>query len=141
MKYTKDQIQRVKDRMARLPEVTLADKGVVTSLEAITLMADVIASVQEKGYTVAMILKILKDHGIEMSLSTLRRSLKRANVPNPKRGRKRKAAQAVAPTDQKVCGPQHPKVAAAPPNKAEPPPRSKWEKYAGFPVREDNPDI
>ena len=76
MKYRIEQIVKVRETLSALPEVTIENKERITSLEAITLLSDVLCSLEKKGYTTQMLAKVLNDQGVDMSVSTLRRYLK-----------------------------------------------------------------
>ncbi len=81
MKHRLERILQIKDDLAALPEVSIDQKELLSTQEAVTVLADVVSGLQTKGYTLDMIGSLLQDRGFKMSKSTLQRYLQRSGLP------------------------------------------------------------
>lgn len=140
MKYSVSQVMKAKETLAALPQITIESKEQVTSLEAITLLADELASLQKKGYSIELLVKALSDQGIDVSLSTLRRYLRRAGVTPPAK-RKRKTAADPAPAKQAGAKAARKKSSAPGSEQEVPGIEEPAARSSNFPVRSDTEDL
>ncbi len=71
--YSIETIETLKAKLLEAPEVTKVRE--LTASEAVKEMAKEIHAMQKKGYTLAMILEMLKSNGIDVSLATLKSAI------------------------------------------------------------------
>lgn len=140
MKYSVSQVMKAKETLAALPQITIESKDQVTSLEAITLLADELAALQKKGYSVELLVKALSDQGIDVSLSTLRRYLRRAGV-TPSAKRKRKTTADPAPAKKTGATPKSKKSSGTGSAQDAPGDATPAARSSKFPVRSDTEDL
>jgi len=76
MKHRVQRILEIKDQLSELPDLMDGEERIVSSRDAVALLADVLGELQKKGYTTETISRLLKEQGMELSLSTLRRYMK-----------------------------------------------------------------
>lgn len=85
--YNSDFIEQLKAKLNEAPEVTKVRE--LTASEAVKEMAKEINEMQKKGYTLAMILEMLKANEVNVSLATLKaaisvtKSKKKAKINKP----------------------------------------------------------
>jgi hypothetical protein len=139
VKYRIEQIVKVRETLSALPEVTIENKERITSLEAITLLSDVLCSLEKKGYTTQMLAKVLNDQGVDMSVSTLRRYLKRSSTVGAGQRRQKSTAPTVA--KKRPAGKPAPAVVTVPSTGKEVEAPCRVQKSSGFGVRSDTDDI
>lgn len=139
MKYRIEQIVKVRETLSALPEVTIENKERITSLEAITLLSDVLCSLEKKGYTTQMLAKVLNDQGVDMSVSTLRRYLKRSSTVGA--GQRRQKATPPAVAKKRPAGKPVPAGVPVPSTGKEVEAPCRAQKSSGFGVRSDTDDI
>jgi hypothetical protein len=140
MKYSVSQILKAKESLAALPRITIESKDQVTSLEAITLLADELAALQKKGYSVEQMAKALSDQGIIVSLTTLRRYLRRAGVGQPGR-KKQKPVTDAKPAKSAGGTTAATKVPTTSPKQAKSREAKTAPKSSEFTVRKDTEDL
>lgn len=136
MKYRVDHIRRIDETLAVLPPVTADSKTCVTSKEAVGILADTLLGLRKKGYTNEMLANVLKEQGVVISVSTLRRYLKLAEDAKTTRGRKSmppktESSRKLPPSSSAAVAPQDRKVNAD----------SDRTGTKGFKVRVDTDDL
>lgn len=94
--YSIESIKSLKTKFAEVPEVTKVRE--LTASEAVKEMAKEINAMQKKGYTLAMILNMLKDNNVDVSLATLKTAI--ANKKDKKN--LQEAKKKAKPTQQKL---------------------------------------
>ncbi|MCC3256359.1 hypothetical protein [Xanthomonas campestris] len=91
---TQADVQRIKDAMKSLPEVTAEERN-LNNQEAVTQMMEEITGLRTKGYTWEKIAEVISDHGIAIKASTLKSYARRAETATtkPKRRSVKKPTQ------------------------------------------------
>ncbi|UUZ48470.1 hypothetical protein LP420_37960 [Massilia sp. B-10] len=79
MKHRVRNILEIRDKLSGLPDLTESEKT-VTSRDAVGLLWDVLEGLISKGYSVDTIADLLKENGMEISLSTLRRYMRQLST-------------------------------------------------------------
>jgi hypothetical protein len=140
MKHSVSQVMKAKESLAALPRITIESKDQVTSLEAVILLADELASLQKKGYSIELLVKALSDQGIDVSVSTLRRYLRRAGVSQTGKRRKKTA---ITPMPAKKTGGKAvaKRSSAASSAQARTGDAKSAPRSSKFPVRSDTEDL
>jgi hypothetical protein len=72
VKHKLDHIRALKEMLAQLPAVAVPATE-LTTLEAVKLLRPEVTSLQRKGYSFEMIAKVLKEHGLTVTASTLKK--------------------------------------------------------------------
>ncbi|MBZ2750996.1 hypothetical protein P2A88_22430 [Xanthomonas perforans] len=96
---TQADVQRIKDAMKSLPEVTAEERN-LNNQEAVSQMMEEITGLRAKGYTWEKIAEVISDHGIAIKASTLKSYARRAEttVTKPKKRSAKRSAQSSKPT-------------------------------------------
>jgi intein-encoded DNA endonuclease-like protein len=82
MKYTKEKIEKVKEKLKNLPPIE--DTKDLSKQEAIKMLQKDILLLQKRGYSLEKIAEVLKQDGIELSTTTLKNYLQRGKKPTKK---------------------------------------------------------
>jgi predicted RNA binding protein with dsRBD fold (UPF0201 family) len=78
MKYTKEQVEKVKEKLKNLPP--LEDTKDFSKQEAIKMLHKDILLLQKRGYSLEKIAEVLKQEGVEISTPTLKSYLQRGKA-------------------------------------------------------------
>jgi hypothetical protein len=92
--YNAEFIEQLKTKLNEAPEVTKVRE--LTASEAVKEMAKEIHAMQNRGYTLAMILEMLKANEVDVSLATLKSAI--AGTKAKKKATKSKPVQQDLPT-------------------------------------------
>lgn len=136
MRHRVDKLMKAKQILATLPTLPIEERETVSSEDAIALLSDVIGPLQEKGYSLDKIAKILQDSGVELTAALLARHLRRAPA----------AGQKPAPNAPTTAPPpaKRNRPSKAPPKAGEPaaaPAPEPEKKSSGFTVRGDTDQL
>ena len=83
MKYTNVQIESILEKLRNMPPVESVNQN-CSKQEAIKILKEEIASMQQRGYTLDKISSILNEEGLEIGTTTLKNYLQRAKIKNEK---------------------------------------------------------
>lgn len=133
MKHRVRNILEIRDKLSGLPDLAESEKT-VTSRDAVGLLWDVLDGLISKGYSVDTIAHLLKENGMEISLSTLRRYMRQ---PAPGKGKRRgarksqtKSGEEIQPAD--VVSPEGPATATS---------AATQRATGGFQIRKDSDEL
>ena len=112
MGFKVSKIDELRQKLFELPDIDVSERE-VTKQEAIRRMADAVASLQKRGYSMERISEILTSEGVAISVSTLKSYLTKAKKSYHEKGRKKvepkskqqrpsSALQTATPESQKV---------------------------------------
>ena len=90
MKYTKEQIEKVKEKLKNLPP--LEENKDLSKQEAIKMLQKDILLLQKRGYSLEKIAEVLKQEGVEISTPTLKSYLQRGKTKKEATPKKSKDA-------------------------------------------------
>lgn len=134
MRHRVDKLMKVKNLLASLPPLPIEERETVSSEEAVTVLAEVIGTLQDKGYSLERIAKILQENDIDLTPPLLQRHFRRA--PG---GEKKTRATATPKTPSKPKKREEkgtPSAATTPAPAPEPD-----KKSSSFSVRKDTDQI
>jgi hypothetical protein len=78
MKYTKEQVEKVKEKLKNLPSIE--ETKDLSKQEAIKMLHKDILLLQKRGYSLEKITEVLKQEGVEISTPTLKSYLQRGKA-------------------------------------------------------------
>lgn len=78
MKYTKEQVEKVKEKLKNLPPIE--ETKDLSKQEAIKMLHKDILLLQKRGYSLEKITEVLKQEGVEISTPTLKSYLQRGKA-------------------------------------------------------------
>jgi intein-encoded DNA endonuclease-like protein len=78
MKYTKEQVEKVKEKLKNLPPIE--ETKDLSKQEAIKMLQKDILILQKRGYSLEKIAEVLKQEGVEISTPTLKSYLQRGKT-------------------------------------------------------------
>ena len=141
MGYKIAQIEELQKKLDSLPEVDDVERE-ITKQEAVRRMADSIAALQSRGYSMEKIAEIMTTEGMEISVQTLKSYLTRAKRPSRAKPRRKKAAKSAPSLTPQGAKSQTPSSgSAAQPAKDKNDGSSSVARSSSFEPRRDSADI
>jgi alanyl-tRNA synthetase len=83
MRYTKEQVEKVKEKLKNLPPIE--ENKDLSKQEAIKMLQKDILLLQKRGYSLEKIAEVLKQEGVEISTPTLKSYLQRGKQTSKKK--------------------------------------------------------
>ena len=123
MKLTRAQVEQISQKFKKMPPAPPAAVN-TTKQEAVKLLANDIASLQRRGYTLEQITESLKNDGLDLKTPTLKCYLSRAKAAK----KRRRGTPSTAPSAKRPAKPMAVKEAGAL-TKTEAPTRSGKEAF------------
>ncbi len=105
MGFKVTQIEDLRNKLLELPEVNDVERE-VTKQEAIRIMADAVAELQNRGYSLDKIAEILTNGGFHISVQTLKTYLTRAKSKTRSKARKKIAASSTPSSSPQKATPK-----------------------------------